>query len=448
MKLFKNIFNNKEKNIETQPEVVKEVKEKKRTMPEINQKELYRIEKEKKRKAAAQKRQEEAEKKEAERLERLAKIKAEEENKKMQQEKIKEAKTAEVETKKVQKEVKVEEEKLDLFGYEVELLAKGQTIKIELMSEDNSNFYGRSLVNYQEVILPKIELDSIVNIGDEIEVLVFKFYAEEFYVSERRLNNKNRSAKLDGAYQQNDIVEAKVIKYTEPFFTVELADGITAKVYHANIDTKFVNAQNAEEYLNNSYKFNIKRKIKKAHSIDLELERKSIIQAQENERFEQINLGDRFTVENFSANKGGLEFDYDGFRGFIPLSEVSYFFYKDSKEALAHIDTPKEVEVIELKTKRNKTIVCSIKACELSPWEIIKSSYQTGDTITRDVIGIKDFGLIFEIEKNVHGLLHTSEMSDELINEINNVSIGDTVTFMIKDIDIENQKIALTNIKE
>ncbi len=243
-------------------------------------------------------------------------------------------------------------------------------------------------------------------------------------------------------------LKGKEEEYVEPFFTVELADGVEAKVYQANIDTQFVNADNSANYVGQTYKFNVKRKVRKSHSVELELERKSLVQAEQDEKFNQIQIGDRMKVESFKANKGGLEFDYNGFRGFIPLSEVSYLFFKDSKQALEYIDSPKDVEVIEIKDNRFKTVVCSIKACEKSPWEIIKDSYNDGDTITRDVIEKKDFGLIFEIEKNVNGLLHTSEMSNELASELKNVSIGDTVTFMIKDIDTVNQKIALTNIKE
>ncbi len=452
MKLFKNLFGNKEETV-TESTVQKPVekKEPKRTMPEVNQKELYRQEKQKRREAAALKREEEAKIKEEERQVRLAEIREREAVAKAEQAAKRVEKTEqapEVNSEKIPVEEKTEDKKVELFGYEFELLEKGQQINVEIMDEDNSNFFVRSTTNYQEAILPKIELDSEVKVGDEIKVLVFKYYAEEFYVSERRLNNKERSAKLDQSYQQNDQIEAKLVKYDEPFFIAELADGVSAKVYQANIDTKFVNADNAEEYLNQTYLFNVKKKIRKSHTIELELERKSIVEAEVAEKFNAIQIGDRFTVDTFTANKGGLEFDYNGFRGFIPLSEVSYFFFKNSNDALAHIDSSKEVEVIELKDKRNKTVVCSIKICEKSPWEIIRDSYGSGDTITRDVIDKKDFGLIFEIEKNVNGLLHTSEMSDELVNEMENVTIGDTVTFMIKEIDTINQRIALTNIKE
>ncbi len=452
MKLFKNLFGSKETTVETTKEVVVK-KEKKRTMPEVNQKELYRIEKQKRREAAAKERKIKEQEELQARKDRLAEIKLREEQAKKEQEAKREElarKNAEVKEKanETKKTKAVKEEKVELFGYEFDLLSKGQTIEVELMDEDNSNYYVRSLTNFQDAILPKVELDSEVNIGDKINVLVFKFYAEEFYVSERRLNNKERSAKLDGTYNQGDIVEATVKSYEDPFFTVELSDGMTAKVYQANIDTKFVNGENAEEFIGKSYKFVIKRKMRKSHTVELELERKTLIENELNEKFNEIQIGDRLVVESFTANKGGLEFDYNGFRGFIPLSEISYFFYKNSTEALADIDAAKEVEVIELKAKRNQTVICSIRACEKSPWEIIRDEYQTGDTITRDVKDKKDFGLIFEIEKNVHGLLHTSEMSNELASEMKNVSIGDTVTFMIKDIDTINQRIALTNIKE
>lgn len=452
MKLFKNIFKKEEDvQVEQKSEVNSAPKEKKRTMPEVNKKELYRIEKQKRREAAQKRREEEAKKQEEMRQARLKEIHEREEierekRAKKHEELVEARKNQTVETKKVAK-VETKEEKLELFGFELDFLEKGKEVEVEIKSEDNSNYYVQSITTFQDAILPKVELDSKVEIGSKINVLVFKFYAEEYYVSERRLLNQTRAKAFAENYQVDDVVNGKVVSFEDPFFKVELKEG-SASVHKSKMDVIFVGEENAESYINNRYDFVIKRKRKSRYNTELELDRQALLTKVATEKFEQIQLDDEYIVNEFKANKGGLEFDYNGFRGFVPLSEVSHYFFKNSNEALESIDEATKVVVIEKKEGRNNTVVCSIKKLHKAPWEIIEESYEVGDTITRDVIEKKEYGLLFEIEDNVRGLLHKNEMSNELTAEFKNVCIGDSVTFILKEIDLENQRISLTNIEE
>ncbi len=452
MKLFKNIFKKEEDvQIDKNTEVNSAPKEKKRTMPEVNKKELYRIEKQKKREAAQKRRDEEAKKQEAMRQARLKDIHEREEAErkkraKKHEELVEAKKNQKIETKQV-KTVEPKEEKLDLFGFELEFLDKGKEVEVEIKSEDNSNYYVQAVTTFQDAILPKIELNSTVTIGSKINVLVFKFYAENYYVSERRLLNQARAIAFAENYQVNDTVNGKVVNFKDPFFEIELKEG-HAQVHKSKIDVIFVDENNAPNYINQNYDFIIKRKRKSRYNTELELDREALLRSIVKEKFNEINVDDVHVVNEFSANKGGLEFDYNGFRGFVPLSEVSHYFFKNSQEALESIDEATKVVVIEKKEGRNNTVVCSIKKLHKAPWDIIEESYEVGDTITRDVIEKKDYGLLFEIEDNVRGLLHKNEMSNELATEFKNVCIGDSVTFILKDIDLENQRISLTNIEE
>ncbi len=453
MKLFKNIFKKEEDvQIEKQQALNSTPKAKKRTMPEVNQKELYRIEKQKKREAAKKRREEDAKKQEEMRKQRLKEIHEREEIERKERakrhEELKMAKKEKVNSVKPEKKVeKQQEEKLELFGFELDFLEKGKVVEVEIKSEDNANYFVQSLTSFQDAILPKVELESKVSIGDKLNVLVFKFYAEDYYVSERRLVNQTRATAFSENYHVNDIVNGKVVEFNEPFFKVELTDGL-ASVHKSKIDVVYVNEDNANDYINNRYDFKIKNKRKSRYNTELELDRQALLTAIATEKFEQIQVDDEYMVELFTANKGGLEFDYNGFRGFIPLSEVSHYFFKNSIEALESIHETTKVIVIEKKAGRNNTVVCSIKKLHKAPWEIIEESYEVGDTITRDVIEIKPYGLLFEIEDNVRGLLHKNEMSNELSTEFKNVCIGDSVTFILKEIDLENQRISLTNIEE
>lgn len=67
-----------------------------------------------------------------------------------------------------------------------------------------------------------------------------------------------------------------------------------------------------------------------------------------------------------------------------------------------------------------------------------------GEIVSGTVTGIKDYGAFVQIE-NYSGLIHISEFSDGFVKDIEHiVSIGDTISALIVDIDEENQKLKLS----
>ncbi len=453
MKFIKNLFNKNEVENQEEFNEVVEQKEKKRTMPEVNGKELYRLEKEKRRAKAQAEREAKEKQAEIERKERLEAIKLEEEEKRKEREAKKMAiaakKTPKVET--VVKSNQEEDNKLDLFGFEVELLKHHMIVDVEVLNIDNSNYYVRVEGNYQEAIMPRTETTKEFAIGDKTTVVVYKYYAEEYYVSQKRVEQKAKLAELEAKYQKDQLVNGQVVAYNAPFFKVVLTDGQEAQVHQSKIDLIFVDGTNSDNYINNHYDFVINNKKVVKNNLRLELNRSSLLKNKQEELFANYQINDRITIESVTPNRGGLKFMIDGIDGFIPLSEVSHYFYKDSNAAYEDLTTDLvnfEAVIIEKREKNQPTLICSIKKTQQSPWEFIQENYHEGDELTREIEQKKDYGLFFEIDAKIKGLLHKNEMSTALLEEFDNVTTGDTVTFIIKEIDTENNRIALTNIQE
>ncbi len=454
MKFIKNLFSKNEvesKEEKTQQSVEK--KAKKRTMPEVNGKELYRIEKQKRRARAEQERRENEKKIEAERKERLEQIKLEEEQIRLEREAKKANSNNDKVIEKVEKVKKeeVKEEKLDLFGYEVELLKHHMIVDVEILSADNANYYVRVVNNFQEAIMPKNETTTEFAINDTTKVVVYKLYAEEYYVSQKRVEQKLQAEALNEKFENNAVVTGTVVAYEEQFFTVKVEENVNAQVHQSKIDTNFVDESNAHDYLNKELSFLVTNKKINRNRLTIELNRRDLIKKELKEKFEQFQEGDRIVASTFEVNRGGFTFEYEGFAGFVPLSEVSHYFYKNSEQAFKDLEadlTNVEVVIIEKRTKRTPTLICSIKQTQQEPWSFISEHYHVGDELTRPIDQKKDYGLFFEIDAKIKGLLHKNEMSSALIEEFDNVTNGDTVSFIIKEIDLENQRIALTNIQE
>ena len=72
------------------------------------------------------------------------------------------------------------------------------------------------------------------------------------------------------------------------------------------------------------------------------------------------------------------------------------------------------------------------------------SKYKKGRTVSGTVTGIEKYGIFVSLDEFYNGLIHISEVSNEYVEDINQVvKKGDTVKVKILSID-DNGKIALS----
>ena len=76
----------------------------------------------------------------------------------------------------------------------------------------------------------------------------------------------------------------------------------------------------------------------------------------------------------------------------------------------------------------------------VNPWSDIQSRYQIPSVVEAIVKTKKDYGLFISIEEGVTGLLHVSEVSEEVMSVFKN---GDPITVQITRIDVESMKVFL-----
>jgi small subunit ribosomal protein S1 len=83
---------------------------------------------------------------------------------------------------------------------------------------------------------------------------------------------------------------------------------------------------------------------------------------------------------------------------------------------------------------------------EGDPWERVDEICSTGDRITGRVVRCADFGAFVEIAPGVEGLVHLSEMSHvkRVLKPEEVVQPGDEISVMVKQIDIQRRRIALS----
>lgn len=107
----------------------------------------------------------------------------------------------------------------------------------------------------------------------------------------------------------------------------------------------------------------------------------------------------------------------DGIKGLVHVSDLSW----SSKPRPLHELYQKgdEVEALVLKIdKANERLSLGIKQLSPDPWEGVEERYQTGLKVVGKVSSVTDFGLFIELEPNVEGLLHISQIPENLSQDL------------------------------
>lgn len=162
-----------------------------------------------------------------------------------------------------------------------------------------------------------------------------------------------------------------------------------------------------------------------------------------------VDEGKTITVTPFDANRGGLLIEFEGVRGFMPVSQLSTEHYprtSDKDEILRRLRSlvNKEIvaQIIDADQKSNKLIFSEKEAIKDGLSDRL-TSLKVGDVVEGTVTGIVDFGAFVNVD-GIEGLVHISEISWERVNEVKDVlKVGDKVKAKIISIDKDRLSLSI-----
>ncbi|MCL2213112.1 MAG: S1 RNA-binding domain-containing protein, partial [Oscillospiraceae bacterium] len=95
--------------------------------------------------------------------------------------------------------------------------------------------------------------------------------------------------------------------------------------------------------------------------------------------------------------------------------------------------------------RENEKISLGYKTADTDPWTTFLDQYNSFDTVEAKIVSITTFGAFAEITPDVDGLIHISQVAAEKISKVEDVlSVGQTVTALILEIDEANRRISLS----
>lgn len=161
-------------------------------------------------------------------------------------------------------------------------------------------------------------------------------------------------------------------------------------------------------------------------------------------------------VEPYDANRGGLLIEYEGVRGFLPVSQLSAEHYPrvgsaDKDEILQRLNglvgKTLKVRVLDCDRKANKLIFSEKEAVKDGLAERF-ANLKIGDTVTGVVTGVVDFGAFVNVE-GIEGLIHISEISWERVSSPSDyVKVGQNVEAKIISIDKDRLSLSMKQLTQ
>ncbi len=135
----------------------------------------------------------------------------------------------------------------------------------------------------------------------------------------------------------------------------------------------------------------------------------------------------------------------EGIEGLAHISEINWINKNINPFKTFNIKQKIEAIILNINIEKRR-ISLSIKQCIPNPWKIFEEKYKKNDQIHGIIKSVTDFGIFINLENNINGLIHTSDISWNSIN-IDNIKKtyikGNTLTAIILQIDVQKERISL-----
>ncbi len=289
---------------------------------------------------------------------------------------------------------------------------------------------------------PSVDLTTVLNPGDKLEVKVVKVNDGEGQVilSYKRLALEKGNKRIEDAFNNKEVLTAKVAQVLEGGLSVVVDEvrifipaSLVSNVYEKDL-TKY-DGQEIEFVIS---EYNPKRRRYIGDRKQLMVAKK--LEAQK-ELFDKIAVGDvvEGTVKN--VTDFGVFIDLGGADGLLHISEMSWGRVENPKKVFKVGDAVKCL----IKDIDGTKIALSLKFDDTNPWKDADNKYAVGNVVEGTVARMTDFGAFVELEAGVDALLHVSQISKEHIEKPSDVlKVGDAVTAKVVDYNAADKKISLS----
>jgi small subunit ribosomal protein S1 len=286
----------------------------------------------------------------------------------------------------------------------------------------------------------------ILNIGDEIKVQVLKYDTERERVSlglKQLLTDPWESAKA--GYPAGAKLKGKIVSLADYGAFVELAEGIEGLIHVSEMSwTKRVKHPSQIVNVGDEVDVVVLEVDTANRRISLgmkQLQPNPWVELKENYPPGTIIEGEVKSITDFGIFVGIEE----GIDGLVHISDFSWTKRVTHPSEMYAKGAKVRAVVLGVDTE-NERFSLGVKQLEADPWSHVDEKYKIGTQHDVKVTKMADFGVFVELEADIEGMIHVSELTTERINKPEDFTkVDDVLKAEIISIDKEARKIALSS---
>ena len=136
-----------------------------------------------------------------------------------------------------------------------------------------------------------------------------------------------------------------------------------------------------------------------------------------------------------------VEFGSDRLEGLVHISELAWQRI-DNPNDLVKVGDKIQAAIINVEGSK---IFLSMKKLKEDPWKNALTKYQVGQSVSGKVLKVNPFGLFVELDPEIHGLAHVSELAAKAsVNPMEIAKPGDVLSFKILSIEPSAHRLGLS----
>lgn len=155
----------------------------------------------------------------------------------------------------------------------------------------------------------------------------------------------------------------------------------------------------------------------------------------------KFGVGDTIEGEVTAVADFGAFVKFDSLEGLVHISEIAWQRIDHPRDLLKIGQTVK-AEIIGIEGSK---IFLSMKKLIQDPWAAVAEKYKIGEMVEGTVLKVNPFGLFVELDPEIHGLAHVSELADKPVTDVTQIAKpGDVMSFKIVSIEPKEHRLGLS----
>lgn len=168
---------------------------------------------------------------------------------------------------------------------------------------------------------------------------------------------------------------------------------------------------------------------------------KAVWEDQQKNVLSQFKIGDTVEGEVTALADFGAFMKFGALEGLVHISEIAWQRI-DHPRDLLKIGQVVHAEIIGIEGSK---IFLSMKKLVRDPWENVSERYKVGDTVEGTVLKVNPFGFFVELDPEIHGLAHVSELSEKPVTDVTQIGKeGERMKFKIVSIEPQEHRLGLS----